>query len=66
MTLDDFQRAKLIEWAEWLEIYGWGDMPCGIGMIADWAADVMFGCEDSFPSREQIAEVQNRATFEAI
>lgn len=66
MMLTEFQKAKLIEWAEWLEIYGWGDMPCGIRMVDDWALGAAFDRDAVFPTREQFAERQNRVTFDAI
>lgn len=65
--LTEFQKAKLVEWAEWCEIMpNDGVMPIGLKMVDDWAFVVT--CEDTtnFPTREQFAEVQNRATFEAI
>lgn len=70
MTLDDFQRAKLIEWAEWCETHGVeGAMPIGIGMVNDWARSVLLwgpAHTDPFPTREQFAERQNAVTSEAI
>lgn len=66
--LTEFQKAKLVEWAEWRIANGPGPMPCGIAMVHDWAfGETHFGDPaDPFPTREQFAERQNRVTFEAI
>lgn len=62
--LTEFQKAKLVEWAEWCLTHGEGPMPCGVQMVDQWAFWV--ATEEPFPTREQFAERQNRATFEAI
>lgn len=73
MTLDDFQRAKLIEWAEWCLTHGPQPdlMPCGIRMVDQWADMMTWTREfidprDPFPTREQFAERQDAVTSEAI
>lgn len=66
MTLDDFQRAKLIEWAEWCETHGGEEMPCGLAMVREWAFQAALDVADPFPTREQFAERQNAVTSEAI
>lgn len=70
MTLDDFQRAKLIEWAEWCLTHGaeHENMPCGIRMVDWWAFETSnwFDRVHPFPTREQFAERQNAVTSEAI
>lgn len=62
--LTEFQKAKLIEWAEWCQTYDGGDMPCGLRLVEEWL--YVFGAEGPFPTREQFAERQNAVTSEAI
>lgn len=71
--LTEFQKAKLIEWAEWCLTHGpqpdW--MPCGIRMVDQWAewtfiARGIGGDGGPFPTRDQFAERQNAVTSEAI
>ena len=66
--LTEFQKAKLAEWAEWVEIMpNDGLMPVGLKMVNDWAFITTLQYPSvSFPTREQFAERQNAATSEAI
>lgn len=65
MTLDDFQRAKLDEWTDWLSINpADGIYPICVGMVDRWARSG--AGPEAFPTREQFAERQDAVTSEAI
>lgn len=59
--LTDFQKAKLIEWAEWREINpDDGVMPFGLNLVDDWICWQGL-CTAPFPTAEQMTPT--RADF---
>ncbi len=56
--LSDFQRAKLIEWAEWVDEHDdLAPMPAGIDIVDAWIEAQALYTGVSFPSEEQLQEV---------
>ena len=64
--LTEFQKAKLVEWAEWCLEHDDENMPAGIDMVNEWAHWAATGYTDPFPTSEQFAHCQDAATSEAI
>lgn len=53
--LTEYQKAKLIKWAEWMEVQpNDGVMPYGVGMVRGWAMLSTEWYEVNFPTAEQM------------